>query len=95
VRWAEQVRAGVAAHLGRHDSQRCPACHAETLEVNDKPVLLVLGGAAWPNPPHMGPLDKDTQVDFMVRVECSQCGYNLLFNSDRFHGSNSPAFVAQ
>jgi hypothetical protein len=60
VKWIEQVRDGVAAHLRGHGLDSCPVCHSDTLEVNDKPVLLVLGGAAWPNPPHTGPMDKDT-----------------------------------
>jgi hypothetical protein len=92
MRWAEQVRAGAAAHLRRYGLDGCPVCHSGTLDVHGKPVLLVLGGAAWPNPPHQGPMDKDTQVDFMVRIECELCGYNMLFDSARFYGGDIPAF---
>jgi hypothetical protein len=42
-----------------------------------------------------GPLDKDTQVDFMVRIECRRCGYNMLFDSARFYGGDVPAFEAE
>jgi hypothetical protein len=46
-------------------------------------------------PPHTGPLDKDAQVDFMIRVECTLCGYNLMFNSERFYGDDTPMIDAQ
>ena len=95
MKWDRQVRAEAAAHLSRHGLDGCPVCRSETLDVHGKPVLLVLGGAAWPNPPHQGPLDKDTQVDFMVRIECSRCGYNMLFDSARFYGGDIPAFEAE
>jgi|GEM_PF-3032913 len=95
MKWDRQVRAEAAAHLSRHGLDGCPVCRSETLDVHGKPVLLVLGGAAWPNPPHQGPLDKDTQVDFMVRIECRRCGYNMLFDSARFYGSDIPAFEAE
>jgi hypothetical protein len=94
MKWDRQVRAQAAAHLKGHGLDGCPVCRSETLDVHGKPVLLVLGGAAWPNPPHQGPLDKDTQVDFMVRIECGRCGYNMLFDSARFYGGDIPAFEA-
>jgi hypothetical protein len=95
MKWDRQVRAQAAAHLKTHGLGGCPVCRSDTLDVHDKPVLLVLGGAAWPNPPHQGPLDKDTQVDFMVRIECQRCGYNMLFDSTRFYGGEIPAFEAE
>jgi hypothetical protein len=94
MRWSADVRDGVASHLRDHGLGACPVCHSQTLAVLDRPVLLVQGGAAWPNPPHTGPMDKDTHVDFMVRIECSECGYNVLFNSERFYGAATPAFEA-
>jgi hypothetical protein len=95
MKWSEQVRDGVAAHLQAHGLGKCPVCQSETLEVCDKPALMVLGGAAWPNPPHVGPMDPDTAVDFMARVDCDECGYTVLFNSDRFYGAGIPAFEAE
>ena len=95
MKWDREVRAQAAAHLSGHGLNGCPVCGSETLDVHGKPVLLVLGGAAWPNPPHQGPLDKDTQVDFMVRIECRRCGYNMLFDSARFYGGDVPAFEAE
>jgi len=92
MKWSGQVRNGVAARLRAHGLDRCPVCHSETLDVHEKPVLLVLGGAAWPNPPHSGPMDPDAQVDFMIRIECNLCGYNVLFNSEHFYGANTPGF---
>jgi hypothetical protein len=95
MKWSEQVRDGVASHLQAHGLGKCPVCHSETLDVCDRPALMVLGGAAWPNPPHIGPMDPDTQVNFMIRIECGACGYNVLFNSDRFYGAEIPAFEAE
>src|ERR1039457_71187 len=65
MKWSEQVRDGVASHLQVHGLDKCPVCQSDTLDVCDRPVLMVLGGAAWPNPPHIGPMDPDTEVNFM------------------------------
>jgi len=92
MKWRGQVREGVAARLRAHGLDRCAVCHSKALDVDEKPVLLVVGGAAWPNPPHSGPMDPDTQVDFMIRIECSLCGYNVLFNSERFYGGDMAGF---
>jgi hypothetical protein len=90
MKWAKPIQDEVTAHLAQLGLSKCPVCDAEALGVYDKPAMMVSGGAPWPNPGRVGPMDKDAQMDFMVRIECNLCGYNLLFNLERFHDSNTP-----
>jgi hypothetical protein len=59
------------------------------LRVDTRPVVMSVGGAAWTD--HPGMKDQDTNIDYLMRVECSLCGYTLLFNCERFITGNTPA----
>jgi hypothetical protein len=93
VKWAQPIRDEVTAHLVQLGLAKCPICDGEVLGVNDKPVLLMVGGVGWPTAGLGGEKDPDANVEFMIQVECNLCGYNLLFNSERFRGGDMPAFV--
>jgi hypothetical protein len=59
--------------------------------VDSRPLVQVIGGVTWPKPPGAAK-DPDANLYFMVRIECNMCGYNMLFNSERFHGRDTPVF---
>jgi hypothetical protein len=92
VKWAEPIREELAAHLVRLGLEKCAVCDAGLLGIAEKPVLLLSGGAPWPTQARGGKRDPDSVVNYMVRVECNMCGYNLLFNSERFHDGDTPMF---
>ena len=93
VKWAAPVREEIAAHLVRLGLTKCPICDAETLSIDGRPVALPVGGAPWTNPEREKPKDPDADVYFMVRIECEVCGYNMLFNVERFHDGDTPVFA--
>jgi ribosomal protein S27AE len=84
MKWEESILAEVQAHLVRLGLEKCPTCGSGTLAGDKRPVVLPIGGVPW------GIKDADTNVLFMVRVECQMCGHSLLFNSERFHSGDTP-----
>jgi hypothetical protein len=38
--------------------------------------------------------DAETNITYMVQVECVVCGHSLLFNSERFITGDAPALEA-
>jgi hypothetical protein len=68
----------------------CPVCVSETaLQVDRRAVILSVGGAAWSDDPRMH--DSETNIDYLLRIECALCGYTMLFNCERFITGNTPA----
>jgi hypothetical protein len=57
---------------------------AESLGVVCFPVVLIDG--EFPRGADSGPLadDRDLNMTFAVQVECTVCGYLMLFNSERY-----------
>ena len=95
MKWDRQVREEAAAHLRQTRPRRMPGLPLRELLTFTQPGSPRAGRSGVARSPHQGPLDKDTQVDFIVRIECRRCGYNMLFDSARFYGSDIPAFEAE
>jgi hypothetical protein len=78
----------VTQSLQQLGMKSCPVCgSADSLGIGRRPVLLLEGEF----PPRLGnvslvPLeaDPDRQVKFAVQIECSMCGYIMLFNAERY-----------
>jgi hypothetical protein len=90
MKFAPPIRGEIQAHLVRLGLDKCPVCEAGVLGIAEKPVLVFSGGAPWPVLSLGGKPDPDAIVDYMVRVECDMCGYNMLFNAERFHDGDTP-----
>jgi hypothetical protein len=90
VKFAPPIRDEIAAHLTRLGLNKCPVCEAGVLGIAEKPVLLFSGGAPWPVASLGGKPDPDATLDYMARIECNMCGYNMLFNVERFHDGDAP-----
>ena len=56
--------------------------------ISDYPVILNYGGFhhEQPDPRH----DPEANIYYAAKVECSLCGYMMLFNSERFHHGDEP-----
>lgn len=55
------------------------------------PVILNVGGFQFDadDPRH----DREANIRFMVEVRCEACGHSMLFDSEKFHGSNEPTLT--
>jgi hypothetical protein len=85
----------IAAKLTQLGLTACQVCGSETaLRADHRPVVVSIGGVAWPN--HEGKVLKEpsTNVLFMVRVECEVCGHSLMFNSEKFFSGDTPILEA-
>jgi len=90
MQWALPVLKEIDEELARLGLKSCAVCESDTaLGVDMRPVVLSVGGACWAD---RGPMnDDETNISYLVRVECSLCGNTLLFNSERFITGATPA----
>ncbi len=87
VHWADSVFGDITAKLVQLGLKECKVCGSETgLHANKLPVVLPLGGI-----PESRLKDSETNIAYMVQVECIVCGHSLLFNSERFITGDTPA----
>jgi hypothetical protein len=92
MQWAESVIRDIDEKLAQLGLKACPVCDSETaLRVDRRPIILSVGGVAWSD--ESGVHDNETNIDYLLRVECSLCGYSLLFNSQRFITGDTPALI--
>ena len=85
MRWRQSFIAEVSQSLQQLGLRACPVCgSADSLGVSRLPLLLADGG-----PPPDGddvPLgkDRDHDITFAVRIECTACGHLMFFNAERY-----------
>ena len=96
MRWRESFLAEVSQSLGQLGLEACPVCGlVDSLGVSHLPVLLFDGG--YPpridDQPPVGDCDGD--VTFAVRIECTACGYLMLFNAQRFRTADEKIIVPE
>jgi hypothetical protein len=92
VQWADPVLRDMNAKLSQLGLKECPVCDSETaMRVDTRPVIVSVGGVAWSDRP--GAHDSETNINYLLRIECSLCGYNMMFNSERFIAGDTPALV--
>jgi hypothetical protein len=90
VHWADPVFEDITAKLIQLGLKECKVCGSETgLQPQKLPVVLPLGGI-----PESRLRDSETNIAYMVQVECIVCGHSLLFNSERFITGDTPALEA-
>jgi hypothetical protein len=87
VRWRRTFVDETRQHLARLGLKTCPVCESEQIFVSLLPYMISVGGSAWTR---AHPPDPETNVLFMVAVECRTCGHTLLFNSERFRTGDEP-----
>jgi hypothetical protein len=86
--------AEVTQSLQQLGMKACPMCgSAEGLAMGRRPVLLVDGEF----PPSFSKVpmedDPDRQVTFAAQVECTTCGYIMLFNAERHRTGDEPIML--
>jgi hypothetical protein len=87
--------AEVSGALQQLGLQACPVCcSADSLSIGRFPVLLVDVG--FPPDDDDFPLPGDNRqgdMTFAVRIECTTCGHLMLFNSERYRRGDEKILV--
>jgi hypothetical protein len=87
VHWADPVFQDITEKLVQLGLKECQVCRSETgLHANKLPVVLPVGGL-----PEFRVQDPETNIIYMVHVECIVCGHSLLFDCERFISGDTPA----
>ena len=94
MRWRHSFIAEVSQALQQLGLRACPICGlADALGIGRSPVFLLDGGP----PPDGDDLtlgeDHDYDLTFAVRVECTACGYLVLFNASKYRTGDEPILV--
>ena len=96
MRWRQNFMAEVSRSLQQLGLRVCPVCcSSDTLAVGHFPLLLADGGPA-PEAEDV-PLgrDRDHDVTFAVRIECTACGHLMLFNAERYRTGDEHILVQE
>ena len=88
MRWRQAFISEVVEALHQLGMKACPVCSTDALSVSPFPVLIIEGGLppgkenlpSWENP--------YGDIAFAVRAECAACGYQMLFNSQKYRADN-------
>jgi hypothetical protein len=92
MRWRRTFMAEVARMLQQLGMKACPVCGlAESLNVNDFPVLLADGRL----PLGVDALGKyhEGGLTFAVRMDCITCGHLMLFDAQRYRNGDEKILV--
>jgi Zn ribbon nucleic-acid-binding protein len=86
----------VAQALQQLGLKTCPVCDLEdSLSLSHLPALLVDGGF----PPCINDdslaEERDGDLIFALRIECTACGYLMLFNAERFRTADDKIIVLE
>jgi hypothetical protein len=96
MRWQQSFIAEVSRALQQLGLRACPICgSADALGIGPSPVFLLDGG-----PPPGGddlPLgdDRDYDLTFAVRIECTACGHLMLFNASKYRTEDEQILVRE
>lgn len=90
MHWRESVFHDITEKLVQLGLRQCQVCESATgLHANKLPVVLSVGGVEGSRFQ-----DAETNIIYMVHVECVVCGHSLLFNCERFITGDTPALEA-
>ena len=96
MRWRQSFIAEVSQALQQLGLRACPICgSADALGIGRFPAFLLDGGL----PPEGDdvPLSKDHDYHptFAVRIECTACGYLILFNALKYRTGDEQILVRE
>ena len=94
MRWRESFLAEVSQSLRQLGLKASPVCGlVDSLDVGQLPVLLLDGGFFRRIDDHPPARDCDADLSFAIRIECTACGYLMLFNAQRFRTADEKIIV--
>jgi hypothetical protein len=96
MRWRQSFMVEVAQSLQLLGLNTCPVCGlADSLSASHLPVLLVDGGFPASTDDHCRAEERDGDLTFALRIECTACGYLMLFNAERFRTGDDKIIVPE
>ena len=96
MRWRQSFIAEVSQALQQLGLRACLICgSADALGIGRFPAFWLEGGPP-PDGDHL-PLGEDDDYDltFAVRIECTACGYLMLFNAQRYRTGDEQILVRE
>lgn len=96
MQWCQSFIAEVSGALQQLGLRACLVCGSvSALGIDRFPVVLLTGG---PPPagddPALGE-DRDYDLTFAVRIECTGCGHLMLFNADKYRTEDELILVRE
>jgi len=96
MRWRQSFMVEATQALQHLGLKTCPVCDlADSLSPSHLPTLLVDGGS----PPRINDdslaEERDGDLTFALRIECTACGYLMLFNAERFRTADDKIIVLE
>jgi hypothetical protein len=91
MRWQKRALAEMNERLAQMGLVACPVCHGGTLTVWRYPTMESIGDHYRDKGDPQR--DPESNVLFMVHVECDLCGHALYFNSERLIRSKTPSLI--
>jgi hypothetical protein len=94
MRWCQSFLVEVGRSLQQLGLKACPVCGlTDSLGVSHLPVVLVDGGFLARIDYHSPAEQRDGDLTFALRIECTACGYLMLFNAERFRTGDDKIIV--
>ncbi len=96
MRWCQSFLVEVGRSLQQLGLKACSVCGlADSFGVSHLPVVLVDGGFPA-RIDYRGPAEeRDGDLTLALRVECTGCGYLMLFNAERFRTGDDKIIVPE
>ena len=97
MRWRQSFISEVSQAVQQLGLRACPVCgSADALGIGRSPVLLLDGGpAAGGDDLPLGEQDRDFDLTFAVRIECTACGHLMLFNASKYRTEDEQILVRE
>jgi hypothetical protein len=79
------------AHLkrmGLGEPTKCVVCGSEDVRIDRRPLVAYVGGGPQSQ-------DRTTNLAFMARILCEMCGHVMLFDVEKFAGSDEAIYVRE
>lgn len=90
MRWRQSFLVEVGRSLQQLGLRACCVCGlADSLRIGHLPVVLVDGGL-----PSLA-AERDGDLTLALRIECTACGYLMLFNAERFRTGDDKIIVPE
>ncbi|MGO9957331.1 MAG: hypothetical protein ACLP50_15405 [Solirubrobacteraceae bacterium] len=86
MQWSQAFMSEVGEAIVRLGLSACRICESQQVAISKYPFPMYRGG-------NQELKDKDTNVEFFVKLECVICGNAMFVNSERYRTGDEPIFA--